>query len=124
MAWRKWAFLRSVARSSAPQLRPVELHVLQERLGEIHANQGDAVGVELIERVDAAAAAALALGGVDHLPSLVMLLLPPLAGFGEIEDDGDQDREGPKVLQHFEESTIGPGSRRSSDRPSLRGRAG
>ena len=69
----------------ASQISPIELaaeqigvdqaDALEEGVGEIDADEGDAVFIEFVECLDASAAAPLPLRGVDHLPGLIMAQL-------------------------------------------------
>ncbi len=57
----------------------------------IDANQRDMVTVQFLQSGDATAVAALALGGIDDLPSLVVAQLATVPGTVEVEDNGDED---------------------------------
>src|SRR5260370_41837553 len=63
--------------------------------------------MQLLQSLDSASAASHALRRIDHLPGLIMLLLPAVAGFGEIENDGDQNGENPEIFEHFEKGPVG-----------------
>ena len=71
---------------------PVPGGSLQESARNIDADQWNAIVVEFLERVDATAAAAFSLRGVDDLPRLIVLLLEAVARFRKVEDDRDQAR--------------------------------
>ena len=79
---------------------------LQEGGGDVDAGERDVVGIEFLESFDAAAAATLALGGVDDLPRLIVALLNSVAGFGEPEDDADEDGKAAEVFENLEEAPV------------------
>ena len=84
LAVRRLALRMSAARQIRPaQLRVGKIDALKKCARQIHAHERNMIGVEVLERVDSAAAAALALGGVDHLPCLIMFLLEPVPGSGK-----------------------------------------
>ena len=94
------------AKRGAHEIGVGETHSLEKCGRDVDAREGDVVGVEFLESFDAAAAAALALGGVDDLPCLVMALLDTVAGLNEPEDDADQDGETAEVFEDFEEAPV------------------
>src|SRR5260370_12719485 len=63
--------------------------------------------MQLLQSLDSPSAASHALRRIDHLPGLIMLLLPAVSGFGEIENDGDQNGEDPEIFEHFEKGPVG-----------------
>src|SRR5713226_42241 len=107
--------MRSLSRKSAAgKLRPrqastLKTNALQECAGDIHTDERNAVGVQLLQSFDTPAIAAFSLGGVDDLPRLVVLLLEAVAGFAEIEDHGDKHAETAEIFEHFQERPIAEG---------------
>ena len=61
------------------QVRVFQIDALQERAGDVYADQRDAVGVQLLQGFDSASAPAFSLGSVNHLPGLVVPLLGAVA---------------------------------------------
>ena len=80
-----------------------QLDALQECAGGIDADQGNAIMVEFLEGLDAAAASTFTLRGVDDLPGLIVFLFAAIAGFSEVKDDGEQDGEDAQIFENFEE---------------------
>src|SRR5580698_9823167 len=90
----------------AQQAGVFQIEPLQKGRRNIDADQRNSVCIQLLQSLDSAPAAALALGGVDDLPSLVVALLDAVAGLGEVEDDRDQHGEAPHVFEHFEQCPV------------------
>ena len=80
------------------------MDALQKGSGSINAYQGNLVGVQFLQCLDASAASAFALCGVDDLPGLIVALLDAIAGFAEVEDDADEDREATQIFEHFKKT--------------------
>ena len=94
------------AEVGAHEVRVGDVESLKKGGGGVDTGEGDAVGVELLEGFDAAAAASLALRGIDDLPGLVVTLLDACAGFAEPENDADEDGKAAEVLKDFEEAPV------------------
>ena len=97
----------------AQKICMLEAYALKKCGRGVDAHERDFVGVQFLQCLDAAAAAAFALGGVDDLPGLVVALLDAIAGFAEVEDDADQHREAAEDARGLRESSSGLGHRLS-----------
>lgn len=62
--------------------------------------------VQLLQCLDAAAAAAFTLCCVDDGPCGVVALTRAVAALGEVEDDGDEHGEGAEVFEYFEQRPV------------------
>src|SRR6185437_184837 len=74
---------------AAIQLATLEADSKEKCVVRLNANKRDAVMVQLLHGIDAAAIAAFALRRINDLPCLVVALHGSDAGFGEIENHGD-----------------------------------
>lgn len=102
----------SVVEVGTEKIGLFKMDALKECLGYINGDQRDVIVIQLGEGVVSSAAAAFALGGIDNLPRLVMAHLRAFAGFGEVEDDGDQDGEAAGIFQNFQQ---GPSAQEKRD---------
>ena len=75
---------------------------LQKRARNVHAHQRNAIRVKVLQSLDPAAAATFALGRVNDLPSLVILLLLTVTRFKTVENHTEQKRQSSEILQRFQ----------------------
>jgi hypothetical protein len=59
----------------AEQIRAPQLNALQECAVPVYSDERYPIQVQFLEGFDPAAASAFTLGGIDHLPGLIVLLL-------------------------------------------------
>src|SRR3954471_2855569 len=79
------------------------MHALKKRSRNIDPNQRDAIFIQLLQGFNATSTATFALGGVDHLPGLVMAQLYAIFRIVKVEKNRHQDREAAKVFEDYDE---------------------
>lgn len=90
----------------------LQIKILQKRAGHVDADQRNAIVVEFLKRLDAPSAAAFSLRRVDDLPRLIVFLLETVAGFGKVEDDGNEHAKAFEIFKNVEK---GPPAQRKGD---------